>query len=237
MKKILKNRYFLFTMIYLCLLSVVAAGLSFSRYTSNDTHTDNSGVAVYDVVINSGDPSSKDTSVSMSVCATSKLSEPASMINGCYHKMQINVVNRSECTVALSDFRLTFAENSIYNKIIIPMNKSEMDSYEFESGSIPLAIIDYLGMTQEEISNMTVEQVNAAVSNSNEQSCAYLSEHSVKLNKGEAKTFFVVAWVEHDSVYKQDADLNADKISHLTPTELGILPETFNFSVHSEQVD
>ena len=237
MKKILKNRYFSFTMIYLCILGLVAAGFSFSRYTSNDTQMDNSGVAVYDVVINSGDPSSQDTSVSMSVCATSKLSEPSSMINGCYHKMQINIINRSECTVALSDFLLTAPDDSVYNKLLIPMDKEEIDKYELSCGSVPLAIIDYLGMTQDEVSKMTIEEVNAAVSESNEQACIYLASRCEKLNAGQVATFFVIAWVEHDGVYKDDADLNPDKISHKTPTELGIMPETFNFSVHSEQVD
>lgn len=237
-KKNSKSRYFTFAMIYLCILSAVAAGLSLSRYTSGDTATDESGVAIYDVVINTGDPGSTDTTAYLSVSATSKLTEPASMIAGCCQKMQINVINRSECTVELTDFSLIEPDGSVYTKIIIPKNKEEMDELELNCGSVPLAVIDFLGKTQSEMSAMTVEEVNTLISASNAGVCRELSENSGELAPGDRTTLFVVAWVEHDNIYKADADKNTpDQISHQTPTQLGILPESFSFKVYSQQVD
>lgn len=222
-------------MIYLCLLSIMAAGLSLSRYTSNDTAVSDSGVALYDVFITGGDPSSVQTEIAISVCATSKLSEPVSMIDGTYQKVQLNITNRSECAVALSDFLLSAPDGSVYNKVIIPKDEAEMAEYELKCGSIPLAVIDYLGKSRVELSQMSIEQINTAISDSNTKTCNSLELS--RLSVGETKTLFVIAWVEHDGVYKADADLNEDKISHQTPTELGVLPEKFTFSVHSEQID
>ena len=118
MKKLFKNRYFSFSMIYLCILCIFSAGLSLSQYTTNDTTTEDSGVAVYDVLITNGESTENSTEVAMSVHATSKLSEPTSMLDGTYEKMQINVTNYSECKISLSDFLLTeTTSNSIYEKI------------------------------------------------------------------------------------------------------------------------
>ncbi len=238
MKKLFKNRYFSFLMIYLCILCIFGAGLSLSQYTTNDTATDDSGVAVYNVVITAGESMDNSAEVSMSVYATSKISEPNSMIDGTYEKMQINVTNRSECTISLSDFLLDDnTDSSVYQKIIIPMNKTELEAYEKKCGSVPLMILNYLGLTQTQAAAMGIDDVSSAVSSKNTETCAELASNSDNIAIGESKTFFVISWVEHDSVYKNDADNSTDNISHNTPTELGIQPETFKVSVDSEQVD
>lgn len=225
-------------MIYLCILCVFSTGLSLSRYTTNDTATDDSGVAIYDVLITNGESTENSAEVAMSVHATSKLSEPTSMLDGTYEKMQINVTNYSECKISLSDFILyETTNNSIYEKIILPMTKQEIEDYQRRCGSVPLMLLDYLGMTATEFGGMDFSAVNDVIDLKNIEALATLENSSDEINIGETKTFFVISWVEHDSVYKADADINEDKISHKTLTDLGVKPETFKVTVESKQID
>ena len=238
MKKLFKNRYFSFLMIYLCILCIFSTGLSLSQYTTNDTATDDSGVAIYDVLITNGESTENSAEVSMSVHATSKLSEPTSMLDGTYEKMQINVTNYSECKISLSDFILSeTASGRIYEKIIIPMTKQEIEDYQRRCGSVPLMLLDYLGMTAKELGSMDLSAFNGVIAEKNTEAFTTLEDSSEEINIGETKTFFVISWVEHDSVYKADADNNADKISHITLGDLGVKPETFKVTVESKQID
>lgn len=236
MKKLFKNRYFSFLMIYLCVLSLIGTGLSFSRYTSNDSQENEARTAVYDVVISSGSLDSTEKNITMNIYATSKISEPASMQVGTYEKKQINIINRSECDVSLSDFEMVFPENSVYAKLIIPKSKEEMDAYEKQMGSMPLVILDYLGKTESELADAA--QVYTLLKEKNEESFSFFTDGEI-LKTGEAKTFFIVSWVEHDAVYKADADANADtdNISHKTLEQLGIAAENFLIKINSRQVD
>ena len=73
-------------MIYLCIISIVGLSLSFSRYTSGDTKTEDARAAAYDVEIHSGDLQSVEQNMTMTVYATSKISETKSMIDGTYER-------------------------------------------------------------------------------------------------------------------------------------------------------
>lgn len=222
-------------MIYLCILSIVATGLSLSRYISRDPSVTNANVAVYDVFINSGEPSSANTNVSASVYATSKLTEPGSMIEGTYDKIRVNIINRSECSIGLSDVKLQDPDSSVYEKLIIPMDENELAEYERQCGSIPLAVIDYLGIDSALLDSMSVHDIDNAVSESNINTCNNMHD---QIAAGERKTIYIISWVEHDNIYLVDAEANTnDNISHKTPTQLGVQSEDFNFCVHSEQID
>lgn len=221
-------------MIYLCIISVVGMSLSFSRYTSGDTKTEDAHAAIYDVEIYSGDFQSFEKDITMTVYATSKISETGSMIEGTYEKKQINIHNLSECDISLSDMKIGNEAGSLYEKLVIPMNKEEMSAYETKCGSIPLLILNYLEKTEAELSNS--EDVRTIVNAKNEESFEKIEDSGI-VGAGESKTFFIISWVEHDDVYKADADLNTDKISHKTLKELNFESESFIIQANSVQVD
>lgn len=240
--KIFKNRYFSFLMIYLCLLSIIGMGFSFSKYKSEDTQTDDARIALYDVNIYTGDSTNNQENIAINIYATSKISEPECMIEGTYEKKQINIHNQSECDIQLSRFDFKEIENDnknktdIYKQLIIPKTKEEMDIYEEEyDNNIAKAMLGYIGKSETELSDIT--ELDTILNNANELS--WDSMEDCILKPGETKTFFIIFWVEHNAVYKEDADLeeNSDNISHKTPTELGVAPKKFLLSVHSEQFD
>ena len=167
-------------MIYLCIISIVGLSLSFSRYTSGDTKTEDARAAAYDVEIHSGDLQSVEQNMTMTVYATSKISETKSMIDGTYEKKQVNIHNFSECDISLSDMGIQDQKNKKSFKEI---------------------------------------------------------ENSGTIDTGESRTFFIISWVEHDNIYKADADLNEDKISHKTLKELNAESESFTIKLTSAQVD
>lgn len=90
-----------------------------------------------------------------------------------------------------------------------------------------------------------VTYVNKLVSAVNKITMAKLCDPSVDrglvLKPEEGKTVLILSWVEHDNVYKEDADLNAEKISHKSPTELSgarsNVAEDFIVSVDTVQYD
>ncbi len=221
-------------MIYLCILSIVGMSLSFSRYTSGDTVTENARAAIYDVAIYSGDLQSTEQMINMSVYATSKISETGSMIEGTYEKKQVNIHNFSECDISLSDMKIINESDSLYEKLIIPMNEEEMTAYEIQCGSIPLSVLNYLGKTEIELADSN--SVRQAVNNKNTESFNALENKGI-IKPKESLTFFIISWVEHDNLYKADADNNTDKISHKTPTELNLASEEFTIQATSNQVD
>lgn len=57
------------------------------------------------------------------------------------------------------------------------------------------------------------------------------------LIQGRAEHSLIISWVEHDNIYKADADLNEDKISHKTLKELNAESESFTIKLTSAQVD
>lgn len=116
-------------MIYLCIISIVGLSLSFSRYTSGDTKTEDARAAAYDVEIHSGDLQSVEQNMTMTVYATSKISETKSMIDGTYEKKQVNIHNFSECDISLSDMGIQDQTGNLYEKLIIPMNEEEITAY------------------------------------------------------------------------------------------------------------
>lgn len=225
-------------MIYLCLLSIIGMGFSFSRYRSEDSKTDDAHIALYDVVIYSGDSVENQKHISVSVYATSKLSEPDSMIEGTYETKQINIMNKSECTVSLSEFKLEEIEKSddnktdIYKELVIPYE--EMDNYKLIYGdNVPGMMIDYIGEYQADLSDMDVLDGILEAKNTD----TFDAMDNCVLQPGETKTFYVIFWVEHDAVYKADADIEQDSISHRTLAELSVTQKKLLFSVHSEQYD
>lgn len=234
MKKLFHNRYFSFLMIYLCIISIVGLSLSFSRYTSGDTKTEDARAAIYDVEIHSGNLQSVEQSMTMTVYATSKISETKSMIDGTYEKKQVNIHNFSECDISLSDMGIQDQTGNLYEKLIIPMNEEEITAYETKCGSIPLMVLDYLGKTEAELADYT--DVRNIINEKNKKSFKEI-ENSGTIDTGESRTFFIISWVEHDNIYKADADLNEDKISHKTLKELNAESESFTIKLTSAQVD
>lgn len=234
MKKLFHNRYFSFLMIYLCIISIVGLSLSFSRYTSGDTKTEDARAAIYDVEIHSGDLQSVEQNMTMTVYATSKISETKSMIDGTYEKKQVNIHNFSECDISLSDMGIQDQTGNLYEKLIIPMNEEEITAYETKCGSIPLMVLDYLGKTEAELADYT--KVRDIINKKNEESFEAI-ENRGTIDTGESRTFFIISWVEHDNIYKADADLNEDKISHKTLKELNAESESFTIKLTSAQVD
>ena len=241
MKKTTKNKWAVFTLIYLCILSFFALGLSWSRFTTGDTQTDDANVAVYDVVITTGVPGTSEVNRDLTVYATSKISEPASMVPYTYDKIQINIINKSECDISLSDFQ--FNSSDYYTKLILPMTQEEFNTFELSEGSVPLALAKYLNIKLE---NISIDKLKTAIDHKNTETIEAFEAEAKKLKPGEMKSFMIFSWVEHDAVYKDDADANmydadtnpnGDYISHKTLAELGITSEPLNFSVHSEQVD
>ena len=160
-------------MIYLCIISIVGLSLSFSRYTSGDTKTEDARAAAYDVEIHSGDLQSVEQNMTMTV-------------------------------------------------------------YETKCGSIPLMVLDYLGKTEAELADYT--DVRNIINEKNKKSFKEI-ENSGTIDTGESRTFFIISWVEHDNIYKADADLNEDKISHKTLKELNAESESFTIKLTSAQVD
>ena len=192
MKKLFHNRYFSFLMIYLCIISIVGLSLSFSRYTSGDTKTEDARAAIYDVEIH------------------------------------------SECDISLSDMGIQDQTGNLYEKLIIPMNEEEITAYETKCGSIPLMVLDYLGKTEAELADYT--DVRNIINEKNKKSFKEI-ENRGTIDTGESRTFFIISWVEHDNIYKADADLNEDKISHKTLKELNAESESFTIKLTSAQVD
>ena len=236
MKKLFKNRYFSFLMIYLCFLSIVGTSISFSKFLTQDSSEEAARAAIYNVEIYSGNSDTVEQDILMEIYATSKISETTSMIAGTYEYKQINIINKSECDISLSDYLIDDDENSIYSKLVIPMTAEEMAAYEQSKGSVPMVILDYLGKTETELSLLSVAELKSLIDEKNTTSFEQLCK-TLKPNK--ISTFFIISWVEHDAVYKEDADNNADSdgISHKTPTELGLSAEFFKIQIHSEQVD
>ena len=234
LKKLSKNRWRVFIIVYLCILSFFALGLSWSRYTTGDTQTDDANAAVYNVVISTGVPGSNEVNRDLTVYATAKISEPASMVPGTYDKLQINIINKSECDISLSNFQ--FNPSEYYTKLILPMTQDEFDKFEISKGSVPLALADYLNINLNDIS---IDTLKTAIDKKNKETIEQLEGESIVLKPEEMKSFMIFSWVEHDAVYKEDADLNAegDHISYKTLAYLGITSEPINFSLHSEQVD
>ncbi len=252
-----KNRYFVYTLVYLCLLGILAAGLSFSRYTTEDSAAD-SAIATADNVYITGENVTQDAveTLAMNVYATSKLSESSSFVEHTYQRIQINIINESDCTVALSDFSITEADgtDSVYEMLAIDMTNTDYETYESKSyyGDTSAAVLAYindncavsLGSSTESVTytyDVTdAADVSDAVDAATESTFTTLEEGtaSAVLQHGGTVSFCVMSWVEHDNVYKDDADAEtADQISHSTLTELGIGTQEFTFSVHSEQVD
>lgn len=234
MKKLVHNRYFSFLMIYLCIISIVGLSFSFSRYTSGDTKTEDARAAVYDVGIYSGDLQSVEQNITMAVYATSKISETGSMIEGTYEKKQVNIHNFSECDISLSSMKIQNETGNLYEKLIIPMNEQEMSEYETNCGSVPLMVLDYLGKTEAELTDHA--NVRNSINEKNKEAFKAIEDSGV-VKTGESRTFFIISWIEHDNVYKEDAGLNMDKISHKTLKDLDAESESFIIQATSEQID
>ena len=119
-------------MIYLCIISIVGLSLSFSRYTSGDTKTEDARAAIYDVEIHSGDLQSVEQNMTMTVYATSKISETKSMIDGTYEKKQVNIHNFSECDISLSDMGIQVFRTDEQGTVIAVSDGIRKTDYSYE---------------------------------------------------------------------------------------------------------
>lgn len=234
MKKLFKNRYFLFLMIYLCFLSVVGTSMSFSRFLTQDSSEDKARAAIYNVEIYGGTSETKQDIV-MEIYATSKISETVSMQIGTYQYKQVNVINKSECDISISDCTMVDSANSVYTKLLIPYTEEEFTNYLQNDGTIPTMVLQYLEASVEDFSSYDlgeIDQLNELIEQANKVSCASMGWN---LKPNESAAFFIVSWVEHDSVYKEDA--GTDNISYKTLTELGVTADFFSIQIHSDQID
>lgn len=213
MKRILffKNKYFVFLFCYLSFLSVIGLSVVFSRYTSGDTGADNAAAAAYEIRIYSGESEDHQMPIDVKVHATSKMTEPASLMEGTYDISQINIVNLSDCDVRISDYSFDTAPDGkpYYSKLLMTDSISDIGT------DVP----EYLGISE----NTTIAQLNAAVDEKNQLG-------SKVIKRGQTESFYLVSWVEHENIY------NTENF-HNTISEIGVTPEHFILNVHSEQVD
>ncbi len=231
---IFRNPYAKIFIVYLCLVSLVGMNGVFSRYTSTDSASDSAGAARYDVVIYDGTDSQHLTQIDIDLFATARLSEPESMEEGTYEFKQVNIINRSDCRILLSDFELTSPENSAYTKLLMNKSSGELDSYlEALNNDRPTGILYYVNKPVAELAD--IDQFNSIIEQQNAATVAELN--LVQLSPGETKTFYIVAWAEHDNLYKSDAGQQADAISHKTPTQLSLRHEEFRITLRSVQAD
>ncbi len=114
--------------------------------------------------------------------------------------------------------------------------------------SDPLFTYKSAPLTYDSASLKDVAYVNQLISAVNKITAAKICDpapdRSIKMQPKDSRTFIMLLWVEHDNVYKADADDPAnhtDKISHKTPTELkgarSNVGETVVVTVTAEQVD
>lgn len=301
MKALFKNRYLKFLGLYLLFVAVVLLNFTYSKYIIRESGDTTAKIADFDTDFiiyknyDSENPEAFRNDVHIHALATSKLSEPSTMINEeTCEFTRVNFINKSETSVIFKNFTMsTDMENacdnsSVYTKLIIDADQSYISEH---NGSISEAAREYLKAVMTEY-NTAPENIDDAKEKqqlidlqyhfaSDEDlkwngskidydeaelgNIDYLNKLVLAANKitqykfenissssplmvgpNTTRTILIVSWVEHDNVYKADADLNTEtRISHNKPSVILLtdnhedesLNETFTLSVDVEQYD
>lgn len=302
MKKILDNRYFKFLVLYLFFIMVVFVNFAYSKYIIRESGDETARVANFDtdfVIYKNYDPENPEAfknDVHVHVLATSKLSEPSTMINQeTCEFTRVNFINKSETSVLFNNFTINTAMDnardrtkSVYTKLIIDADESYISEHD---DSISKSVQAYLKSVMEEFNKNPADvedakekqqlvklqsnfasdadfQWNGSTITYDENKLGdidYLNRLVLAANKiaqykfetedsssplmvepNTTRTILIVSWVEHDNVYKADADLDTQtRISHNKPSVILLadghedesLKETFTLSVNADQYD
>lgn len=268
-------------------------GVSYSKYTSEGSDLQNAKVSVFDtqLVIYNGDDASLVGKAECHFYATAKLSEPNTMIEGACDCVSVDITNRSECDVRVSDLNIaeirTVNGQSAYSKLVLNESTDYIDNHNGIAGAanayMQKALSDYyqnLDDIQDEKEKAEIQMLQTTFASDDDffypigsdnpirydrtllSDVDYLNQLIRVTNKitiarmnnpakgfgtvipvNEKKTFLILLWVEHDNVYKADADANNAAYSEKTPTQLlgnndrSKVTESFYVIAHSEQID
>lgn len=303
MKAKLNSRYIRFMLFYLTLISMVMMSVVYSRYQTGNEESHEGRVTEFrtDFVIYKGyrsdQPELFRNDVDIHILATSKLSEPATMINGETCELtRVRFINESETSVMFKSFTLdgsiengTSAAANAYTKLIVDADeaylsehddslskaakaylKTRLDEFNTNPATISdshqrqrlSALRSYFSsdpdfqwngsaITYDESRLSDVAYLNRIVLVSNKIT-KYLfdtedTSGTLLVSPRSARTIMIISWVEHDNIYKADADANAatDRISHRKPSLILLtdghedesLKETLVISTVAEQYD
>ena len=126
-------------------------------------------------------------------------------------------------------------ENGDFEVLIFPMDADEFAAYETACGTVAYAVLDSLGKTSHTASDLAdADDVRDAV---NSRNSIAADQIDCTLNPGETKTFFIVAWAEHDDIYLEDALSTNDLVSHSSLEMLEKGKEAFKIQFLSKQAD
>lgn len=262
-----RSRYLFFAVFYLTLLSVVILSMSYSRYTSSDESNDSADVAVFstDLVITGADETVIGP-VNCNFYATCKISDLTSMVPGTCEMEYVRIINRSDCSVKLTDGDILPDEDislaDAYTKLLVDRSSDYIDSHNGIGGAalayMHQLLDDYLtdpSLLTDEDERSELERLQAKFADDQDfyypagsdeplefrydylTDVKYLDQLVSACNKltfarltdpvsgevlapGETRSLMLLTWVEHDNVYRDDADQLTAPASDKTPTEL-----------------